>query len=95
MLAKFLSKRIQILSKNCLAFSSSPHKDHHDHLEEHHDHDHHHHDYSVHIDKDSPWIKYKSVLTSLYRTLNSSASSELKILTINCNLCLKMIPSNT
>lgn len=57
MLSRLLSKRFSIIYRGKARFGAVTH-DHHE--SDHHDH-HDHHDYSVHIDKETPWIKYKSV----------------------------------
>lgn len=52
MLARAISKRLNLVFRNKAAFSSGHGHD---------DHGHGHHDYSVAVNKESPWIKYKSV----------------------------------
>ena len=61
MLARVISKRLNLVLRNQAAFGSGHGHD---------DHGHGHHDYSVKIDKESPWIKYKTVVSDLLRTVN-------------------------
>ena len=64
MLARIVSKRANLFMRNRFSFGGG----------------HGNQDYSVHIDKNSPWIKYKSVRNQLLRIQNLHASKVSKML---------------
>ena len=69
MLARIVSKRFNVVFKNRYAFGGS----------------HGHGDYSVNINKDTPWVQYKSVHFCLFRMKNWNALKECKMSTIKFN----------
>lgn len=68
MLARIVSKRLTLFTRNRAAFGSS--HDHHDH--------HDHHDYHVEVNRDRPWVKFNSVILEWCRIIGLSALTEFR-----------------
>ena len=78
MLSRIVSRQFTIITKNRYAFGGSHGPS----------------DYSVNVNKEAPWVQYKSVNLALSRMKNWSASKECMMSTILFNHLWKTIPSN-
>jgi hypothetical protein len=59
MLARYIARPLRLLNVSRASFGSGHGHDHHDH-----------HHYEVTLDKQATWVKYKSVVNDLLRTLS-------------------------